>query len=227
MHRPNVAFDRRRLVALVAALVFAAGLGVGVLAASTDEAEGSVRRLAAQIIEMLSNNGLERDQDRRLRELAEVIDEEADLDLLARLVLGRHWHRLDGEQQDEYLALFRQLMLRKFAGHLGAYTGGDLGPPDQVFEITGSRQANERDIIVESRVRPPEREPLKVSWRLRGEENPVIIDIVVENVSLLISQRSEFGAVIERRGVGGLLAELQARLNAAKNEPLATRSPRA
>lgn len=227
MHRPNVAFDRRRLVALVAALVFAASLGGGVLAASTDEAEGSVRRLAAQIIEMLSDNGLERDQERRLHELAEVIDEEADLDLLGRLVLGRHWHRLDDEQQEAYLALFRQLMLRKFAGHLRAYTGGDLGPPDEVFEIAGSRQVNERDIIVESRVRPPEREPLKVSWRLRGEKNPVIIDIVVENVSLLISQRSEFGAVIERRGVGGLLDELQARLNAAKNEPSATRSPRA
>lgn len=223
MHRPNVTFDRRRLIALVAILIVVTGLGGSVRAAAEDEAKASVRRLAAQIIEMLSDNGLNQDPDRRLRDLAEVIEQEADLDLLGRLVLGRHWRALDDEQQDRYLRLFRQLILRKFAGHLGAYAGDDLGPPDEIFEIVGSRQVNERDIVVESRVLPPDREPLDVSWRARGTKAPVIIDVVVENVSLLISQRSEFASVIERRGIEGLLSELEARLDAAEKKPSGAR----
>jgi ABC-type transporter MlaC component len=39
----------------------------------------------------------------------------------------------------------------------------------------------------------------------------VIIDLIVEGASLLVSQRSEFAAVIERQDLDGLLAELRAR----------------
>jgi phospholipid transport system substrate-binding protein len=225
MHRPNFAFDRRRLVALVAAMVVVTGLGGGVGAAVQDEAETSVRRLAAQIIQMLSSDSLDQSDEGDLRDLAKVIEEEADLDLLGQLVLGHHWRTIDDQQKAEYLRLFRQLMLRKFASHLHAYTGDQLGPPDEVFEITGSRKLNDRDIIVESKVRPPDREPLDVGWRLRGPDDPVIIDVVVENVSLLISQRSEFAAVIERRGIEGLLAELKARLGRAAPATSGSASP--
>jgi phospholipid transport system substrate-binding protein len=41
----------------------------------------------------------------------------------------------------------------------------------------------------------------------------VIIDLVVEGVSLLITQRSEFGSVLERAGVDGLIHELQKRVD--------------
>jgi ABC-type transporter MlaC component len=39
----------------------------------------------------------------------------------------------------------------------------------------------------------------------------VVIDLIVEGASLLVSQRSEFAAVIERGDLAGLLAELRAR----------------
>jgi phospholipid transport system substrate-binding protein len=41
---------------------------------------------------------------------------------------------------------------------------------------------------------------------------PVIIDLIVEGISLLVTQRSEFAAVLERSGVDGLLTELRARV---------------
>jgi ABC-type transporter MlaC component len=39
----------------------------------------------------------------------------------------------------------------------------------------------------------------------------VIIDLVAEGVSLLVTQRAEFGAVIERSGMEGLMAALRGR----------------
>jgi phospholipid transport system substrate-binding protein len=51
-----------------------------------------------------------------------------------------------------------------------------------------------------------------VDWRLRdAAHGPVIIDLIIEGISLLVSQRSEFAAVIERSDMEGLLTELQAR----------------
>jgi phospholipid transport system substrate-binding protein len=59
---------------------------------------------------------------------------------------------------------------------------------------------------------------LAVDWRLRdGGGGPVVIDVIIEGVSLLVSQRSEFAAVIERSDMEGLLAELQARAGSARS----------
>jgi ABC-type transporter MlaC component len=45
----------------------------------------------------------------------------------------------------------------------------------------------------------------------------VIIDLIVEGASLLVSQRSEFAAVIERQKLDGLLAQLRARAGATSS----------
>ena len=55
--------------------------------------------------------------------------------------------------------------------------------------------------------------PLAVDWRVRERDDKslVAIDVIVAGVSLIVTQRSEFGAVIERHGIDGLLAELRRR----------------
>ena len=40
----------------------------------------------------------------------------------------------------------------------------------------------------------------------------MIIELIIEGISLLVTQRSEFAAVLERIGVEGLLAELNSRV---------------
>jgi len=56
------------------------------------------------------------------------------------------------------------------------------------------------------------RPPIRVDWRVRnGEDQLKIIDVVVEGVSMLLTQRDEFASVIQRSGgnVEGLLARLR------------------
>lgn len=218
MRDVNIAVSRRRLLAFVAAVAVVTGLGGGAHAAATNEAEASVRRVAEQIVRILSGNGIEQADSDARRELAAVIRQEANLDLLARLALGRHWRRLDDEQKQRYLELFGDFIMDRFVGYLRAYAGEDLGSADEILEITGSRAVDERDVVVTSKVRPPDREPLDVRWRLRGAEKPAVIDVVVEDASLLISLRSEFSSVIERQGVEGLLTELKARVDRIGSE---------
>lgn len=109
-------------------------------------------------------------------------------------------------------------MLSKFVGHLGAFASPDLQASDDLFAILGSRPVGDGDVIVDSVVRPPDRPPLDVAWRLRDgdDEGWVIIDLIVENVSLLISQRSEFATLIEQGGIDALLAQMRQRLAAPR-----------
>jgi len=69
-----------------------------------------------------------------------------------------------------------------------------------------------QDALVSTRILS-EGPPLAVDWRVRelDDRSLVAIDVIVEGVSLIVTQRSEFGAVIERQGLDGLLAELRRR----------------
>jgi phospholipid transport system substrate-binding protein len=205
-------FGRRQLICASAALLSAllpgrAARGLPSAAA----AEAVVQQLVEQVWQLLAERGDAPDIDRE--HLLSVLDEGTDLTLLGRLVLGRYWRDATPRQRTEYLQLFRRYMLQTFIQRLRQYAGTDMSHPGERFQIIASRPVGERDILVQSRVAPPTSQPLRVDWRLRERPGePVIIDLIVEGISLLVTQRSEFAAVLERGGIEGLLAELRARV---------------
>jgi phospholipid transport system substrate-binding protein len=184
------------------------------LAAPTPSvAEEVVQRLVDQVWQLLASGSVDSvDQD----DLLSVLEEGTDLSLLGQLVLGRYWRQANPRQRSEYLRLFRRYMLQTFVQRLRQYVGSDLGFAGERFQIIASRPVGQRDVLVQSRVAPPSSQPLRVDWRLRERPGePVIIDLIVEGISLLVTQRSEFAAVLERGGVDRLLSELQARVSDA------------
>jgi phospholipid transport system substrate-binding protein len=203
--------DRRQLIG--ASLALLGSLVPGRLAWSVPSAaaaEEVVQRLVDQVWQLLAERGVEQVDN---QDLHSVLDEGTDLSLLGRLVLGRYWRHANPRQRTEYLRLFRHYMLQTFVQRLRQYAGTDLGHPGARFQIIASRPVGERDVLVQSRMAPPTTPPLRVDWRLRERPGePVIIDLIVEGISLLVTQRSEFAAILERSGVDGLLAELRARV---------------
>jgi phospholipid transport system substrate-binding protein len=154
----------------------------------------------------------ELDQRGRLDQLTRLLASKTDVGLLSRLVLGRHWQRLTANQQAGYERLFGEVVLLNLARRLDQYAHGAKGPLAEHFRVTGSLPAGKQDVLVRSKVVPPRGAPVSVDWRLRMlDDQPVIIDLIIEGVSLLVTQRSEFAAVIERSDMDGLLAELRAR----------------
>lgn len=203
----------RHLLIGLAAILFVLTFGVGLVraTASNDAAERTVRELVEGVWHVLGEEAANQGASQALLPLIEA---QTDLRLLGRLALGRYWREASPEQRAEYLNLFRSYMLQTFVERLRPYAGTDLGPAGERFRIVASRPVGRRDILVQSQVAPPASPPLQVDWRLRAQDDvPVIIDLIVEGVSLLITQRSEFAAVIERAGIDGLLSELRARVS--------------
>jgi phospholipid transport system substrate-binding protein len=206
-----VRLRRRQLVlGSLALLPWLVPGGVARALPSAAAAEEVVQRLVDQVLRLLGEGGVDNlDQG----DLLSVLDEGTDLTLLGRLVLGRYWREANQRQRTEYLQLFRHYMLQTLVQRLRQYVGSDLSYAGERFQIIASRPVGERDVLVQSRVAPPSSQPLRVDWRLRERPGePVIIDLIVEGISLLVTQRSEFAAVLERGGVDGLLAELRVRV---------------
>lgn len=179
--------------------------GGGRAAVSADAAQQMIQEVGAQVLAVLRDPAL--DNQQKFDRLVALLDGPIDLEIIARLILGRHWRTASETQRAEYTELFRAFALDNLASRLHVYDGQD-------FEIVGARAVNERDAVVATRVTGAGRQPLKVDWRVRDRGNGelVAIDVVIEGVSLIITQRSEFSAVIERSGMDGLLAELRERV---------------
>ena len=217
MGRAVARWRRREMLALAVAVV---GLGLlvppHVALASDPNAEQVVQGLAEAIWTTLRENGV--DQEGRIDELTALLETRADVSLIGRLALGRHWNRLPEAQRPEYEELFRAVVIRSLARRLDDYAADAQGALEDRFRILGSGPAGELDTLVRSKVFPTNGQPLALDWRLRaGTSGPVIIDLIVEGASLLVSQRSEFAAVIERQDIDGLLAELRARAGPASS----------
>jgi phospholipid transport system substrate-binding protein len=217
MPRACARFGRRDLLAIAAGL-----LAVGPLAeptgavASSPSAEQVVQDLVEDIWATLNTNGV--DESGRLDQLVTLFEARTDVGLISRLALGRYWNRLPEAQQQNYQELFREVVIRSFARRLNSYAEDAKGPLEERFQILSSAPAGKDDTLVRSKVFPRNGQPVALDWRLRaGNAGPVIIDLIVEGASLLVSQRSEFAAVIERYDLDGLLAELRARAASARS----------
>lgn len=175
----------------------------------TDRAAAMVRDLAADMWTIRDEHA---DPDRRKRLLAGAIEGSTNVDLLSRLVLGRHWRSLSTADREAYQTLFSRVVIGGLAQRLDSLLRELDGRLDQHFAITNSVGIGKKDILVRSRVTATDGQSLSVDWRLRRLENkPVVIDLVIEGISLLVSQRAEFAAVIERSRIDGLIEALRSR----------------
>mgnify|MGYP002016441583 FL=1 len=64
--------------------------------------------------------------------------------------------------------------------------------------------------MVFTKIGRPSGPPLKAAWRVRGSASGYkILDVIVEGVSMIATQRSEFAALVRRQGVMGLIDSLR------------------
>ena len=192
--------------------LFLSSLAVGLIPASA-KAEASaeavqgasqfIQWLAQQAIAVLgaSNSTLET----REAEFRRLLSQGFEMPFIGRFVLGRYWRTATPEQREDYQALFAEYILRTYSSRLGGYAG-------ETFSVTGARPAGKQDILVATRIDRPSGPPIKADWRVRVFDNEYkIIDIMVEGISMAVTQRSEFTNVVRSQGFEGLLQALRAR----------------
>ena len=82
----------------------------------------------------------------------------------------------------------------------------------QGFQVLDSRFDGEKDTLVLSKIVPESGPEISVDWRVRYKKSGYkVIDVIVEGVSMSVSHRSDFSAVIQRGGgrVDSLIKHLE------------------
>ena len=185
-------------------LALAVVLPAGKAAAVQDQAgaQAFIRQLGDEAIELLRDNT--RSSAGTVEGVRSLFRDSFDVPTIGQFVLGRHWRTATEPQRDEYLSLFEDMVVETYARRFNEYD-------NQSFIVDGSRPEGERDVMVSSRIVAPDGPPVQVMWRVRdrGAGNLQIIDVMVEGVSMAVTQRNEFSSIIQRNG-GNIDALLQA-----------------
>jgi phospholipid transport system substrate-binding protein len=172
--------------------------------AAAQDARTFVATLGQQAIQVLGPQVPEATRVARFREL---FRSDFDLAGIGQFVLGRYWRLATPQEQQEFLALFQEYLVRAYSTRLGQYSG-------EQFQVSGARQSG-GETVVSSQILRHNGAPVQVDWYLvDGGGRPLISDVYVGGVSMKVTQRDEFAAVIQRSGgrVAGLLAELRQKL---------------
>jgi phospholipid transport system substrate-binding protein len=216
MPKQQSLMSRRRLAVALVALHLVAAL---VYAASgpadepiTSGAEALVRSFAGEGVLLLEDRSAP--PASRAERFRGLLDKYFATDAIARWVLGRYWGQFSPQQQREYRRLFEDLVVYGYVKRFGEYTGERL-------RITRSVADSPSQATVFSEIdRPAGGQPVHVDWRVGAREGVYrITDVVVENVSLSQTWRSDFSSVIQQGGgTAALLQSLHDRTAQLKSD---------
>ena len=195
---------RRRYLFVLGILLAFAVTALNPISAE-DGPDDFIRLVAQKAIKSLTNERITVSQ--REDHFRQLLRQTFELKLIARFTLGRFWRRASAAQQKEYTRLFEDFIVKAYATRFSDYKG-------EKFIVGKVRNINDRDTLVQSELTLADGRKIPVYWRVRNGKSLKIIDVLVEGVSMAITQRDEFSAIINRSGgkLDGLITALRKKL---------------
>jgi phospholipid transport system substrate-binding protein len=195
-----------RIFTLAALLVLAPFLPAGAQT-SPDGAADFLRNIGNETIVLLRDNGMAKSQ--KEAELRRILEKSIDMQTIARFALGKTWREISEEQRERYLKLFRDYVLYSYSKRLLTFSG-------ETFDVVTSKPVR-RDALVYTLIHQQSGQAIKTYWRIRNKgEGYYVIDVIVEGISMAVTQRSEFRTVINQRGVEGFFQSLESIIGSMK-----------
>jgi phospholipid transport system substrate-binding protein len=176
------------------------------VAAVADDPSAVVRDTAERVLQELRTNRDRYQDDQALFQMVRgVVFPRLDRERTAQWVLGANWRTATPEQRERFIEEFSNLLLRTYGTALRQYHGETLNFLPAQME--GSDRATVRTEIVR-----PDGPKVSVDYLLTNRSGEwKVYDVIIENVSLVVTYRSEYAAIIKRDGMDGLLKQLAER----------------
>lgn len=190
--------DRRGFLTSAAATVAggAIWLGPGPAAALTsDEAAEFVQQTINELAALLEADSSSAEKAARLRDIME--NRGAMLEI-ARFVVGPVWRGMSESQRSRFVEVFTGYVSGIYARRFEEYSGkpGEA----ELFRMGQVRDAGKKGMLVQTEIVREGESPVGVEWLVTDRPGrTVIADIVIEGISLLVTQREEVGSMLEAR----------------------------
>lgn len=125
-----------------------------------------------------------------------------DLDIIIRRTLGRNWNKINSEHQQRVVALIKRLVLR-------AYIDGMRGKRKPDIQYSDTRFISTKRAEVPTSIYFADK-PIALTYRVglvSGQWE--IFDIVVENISIVLTYRNQFDVFFTKNTSDALIEKLE------------------
>ena len=132
-------------------------------------------------------------KEEKMEKLKMIAKKTVDIKGIGNYSLGAYRKGLSDQKKDEYFDIFEQYFLISFASRLAEYT-------DPKIRVDSQKKLNDKYTMVSSTLLATSEKPeIKIDWRVvtKNPDNPLIIDVIIEGVSLAKVQREEFNSIIQ------------------------------
>jgi len=191
---------RRTFILSSALAIMAAGGPAAAL--SPDAARAHVREAVDAVLALVQSGA---STERKAAKLRDILDRYAAMPQIARFSAGLAWRDMSEAQQDRFTDAFGHYLSTVYARRFQDYSG-------ETVSVGEVRDGGRRGLVVETTVTQPKGQPIIVEWLVSDRPGrTVIADIVIEGVSMLVTQREELSAMLDKRGgdVDTLISDLK------------------
>ncbi len=199
---PGDRLGRRDVLVGLAAGGALVAFGAPARAQATAQAQALVSQISSELTQMV-NSG--RSQSQMYTGFEGILSKYADTQAIGASVLGPPWRSASAAQKKAFIAAFQHYLSRRYGKQFGEYKSAEI-------KVTGAKDGGRVGVLVNTKVVRPGQEDVAVDWQVSsGSGSPKVVNLVIEGVSLLASERAEIGARLD--AAGGSLDKLIAELN--------------
>ena len=132
-------------------------------------------------------------QNEKESQFGKLFDKNFDVSSISRFVLGKYWKQASLDQKKNFIKAFRNYVVKTYSSRFNEYSG------EKLKLVNYENEKNPKIFLVHTILERQDAPVIKVDWRIgKKKDRFVILDIIIEGISLAITQRSEFVSVIDQ-----------------------------
>ncbi len=122
---------------------------------------------------------------------------------MAQRSLGRHWQPRTPSERDEFVGVFRDLMMQTYISTIERYSG------EPIVYLAEAAQGDES--TVNTKFVTKQRQEISITYRLSKQgDRWLVYDVLVASVSLVANYRAQFDQIIQTSSYPDLLRRIKA-----------------
>ena len=201
MTKATSKFNRRHFIATGLSAAAAIGLPGQAMSLTDAGARALVDRVVNDINKVIASG---KSQSAMIADFERIFGRYADVNIIAQSALGADSRRANSGQLRAFTSVFRGYVARKYGKRFREFIGGKI----EVHKVRKVKSWHEVSSTVQLRGSSPFDVRFLVSDR-SGKD--LFFDMIIEGVSLRLSERTEIGAMLDRRNgnIDKLIADLK------------------
>ena len=162
-----------------------------------------IEKLGVKVMSEVADPGL--NENIRASNFKKLYLSTFDIKYISKFVLGRHWKKLDNKTRESFYTYFTDYIVLVYAPKFKGWKGK--------FLTVDANKVQANMIMVQMNLVNDKTAPLlKLDWRISFNKfnKFKILDVNIDGVSMLVTQRAEFSSVIKNnpKGVIGLIEQM-------------------